>query len=346
MRKILFLVVALAMSLSYAGASELEYFKIYKPKEGMTADEIMQIKYQNKYSLFAKDYQSIGDVVFIEKDGSRRNRRFSRQRIILGRYSDDVSYKDLVMFTEPTSVKGLATLTWNYMKSTRDQDVWLWLPSLRKIRKVSAGQADDSFMGGDFTVEEITSRRFTDETYKLVGEENFKGYTSIFDGKVYHKDEPCFVIEARPVRSPWYYSKRITYVSRNFGGNILDEIYDPNGKLYRTLFRGWIIMNVNGKDYPAQDRVEGQDLRTDAEKIRLATRNTLQRADELGIKSLAFPALGTGVGGFPVDECARIMLGEVRKHAAGQTGLEKVIFALFDQWAYLAFEQELNRQRN
>ncbi|MCM8789762.1 MAG: outer membrane lipoprotein-sorting protein [Candidatus Omnitrophica bacterium] len=262
MRKISLVCAALWLLAASAFAADLEYFRVYKPTEGMSADEIMQIKYFNKYSLFAKDYQSIGDVVFIEKDGSKRNRRFLRQRIILGRTSDDVSYKDLVMFTEPTSVKGLATLTWNYMKATRDQDVWLWLPSLRKIRKVSAGQADDSFMGGDFTVEEITSRRFTDETYKLLKEEKFKGYTSIYDGKVFHKDEPVYVIECRPKRSPWYYSKRVTYVSKNFGGNILDEIYDPNGKMYRTLFRGWIIMNVNGKQYPAQNRVEGEDLRT------------------------------------------------------------------------------------
>ena len=262
MKRIILLLMGIALISGYASAADLEYFQVHKPKEGMTADEIMQIKYFDKYSLFAHDYESIGDVVFIEKDGSKRNRRFLRQRIILGRASDDVSYKDLVMFTEPTSVKGLATLTWNYMNPNRDQDVWLWLPSLRKIRKVSAGQADDSFMGGDFTVEEITSRRFQDETYKLIAEENFKGYTSFFDGKVYHKDEPCYVIECRPVRSPWYYSKRVTYVSKNFGGNMLDEIYDPNGKLYRTLFRSWIIMDVNGRPYPAQNRVEGNDLRT------------------------------------------------------------------------------------
>lgn len=262
MKKIVLLVLFLAFSCGYAVSAELEYFKVYKPREGMSADEIMEIKYFNKYTLFAHDYQSIGDVVFIEKDGSKRNRRFSRQRIILGRVSDELSYKDLIMFTEPTSVKGLATLTWNYMGTNRDQDVWLWLPSLRKIRKVSASEADDSFMGGDVTVEEVTSRRFSDETYKLTGEEKFKGYTSIFDGKVFHQDEPCYVIECTPKRKPWYYSKRVIYVSKNFGGNILDEIYDPNGKLYRTLFRGWVIMNVNGKEYAAQNRVEANDLRT------------------------------------------------------------------------------------
>ncbi len=90
--------------------------------------------------------------------------------------------------------------------------------------------------------------------------------------------------------------------------------------------------------------VMGQDLQTDAEKIRQATRNSLLRGDELGIKSLAFPALGTGVGGFPPDECARIMIDEVRRHSAGKTGLEKVVLVLFDQPAYQIFEQELEAQ--
>ncbi len=90
--------------------------------------------------------------------------------------------------------------------------------------------------------------------------------------------------------------------------------------------------------------VMGQGLQTDAENIRQATRNSLLRGDELGIKSLAFPALGTGVGGFPLDECARIMIDEVRRHSAGKTGLEKVVLVLFDQPAYQAFKQELETQ--
>lgn len=90
--------------------------------------------------------------------------------------------------------------------------------------------------------------------------------------------------------------------------------------------------------------VMGPDLRTDAEKIRRAAENSLKRADGLGIKSLAFPALGTGVGGFPLDECARIMMGQVFKHSAGKTGLERVVFVLYDELAYQAFKQELERQ--
>jgi O-acetyl-ADP-ribose deacetylase (regulator of RNase III) len=88
--------------------------------------------------------------------------------------------------------------------------------------------------------------------------------------------------------------------------------------------------------------VMGQDMKTDAEKIRQATKNSLLRADEFGIKSIAFPALGTGVGGFPLDECARIMMGEVRQHSARETGLERVVFALYGEPAYQTFKQELD----
>lgn len=90
--------------------------------------------------------------------------------------------------------------------------------------------------------------------------------------------------------------------------------------------------------------VMGQELETDATKIRQATRNSLLRADELGIKSIAFPALGTGVGGFPRDECARIMISEVGNYSAKKTGLDRVVFALYDEPAYQVFKQELNAQ--
>ena len=94
--------------------------------------------------------------------------------------------------------------------------------------------------------------------------------------------------------------------------------------------------------YVIHAAVMGQDLKTDAEKIRQATKNSLLRAAELGIKSIAFPALGTGVGGFPLKECARIMIGEVRQCSARK--LEKVVFALYDEPAYQTFKQELDAQ--
>ena len=96
--------------------------------------------------------------------------------------------------------------------------------------------------------------------------------------------------------------------------------------------------------YVIHAAVMGQDLQTDAGKIRQATTNSLLRADELDIKTVAFPALGTGVGGFPLGECARIMISEVRQYPAEKTGLERVVFVLYDQPAYQEFKRELDTQ--
>lgn len=88
----------------------------------------------------------------------------------------------------------------------------------------------------------------------------------------------------------------------------------------------------------------GPDLATSAEHIRQATRHALQRAEELGLSSIAFPALGTGVGGFPLEECARLMLSVVREHVSGGTVLGTIEFALFGSDAYQAFASVLQEE--
>ena len=77
---------------------------------------------------------------------------------------------------------------------------------------------------------------------------------------------------------------------------------------------------------------------TTAESLRLATRSSLMRAEEKTFKSIAFPAIGTGVAGFPLEQCARIMLKDVLDHLKVRSSLEKVYFVLFDEAALKAFQ--------
>ena len=81
--------------------------------------------------------------------------------------------------------------------------------------------------------------------------------------------------------------------------------------------------------------VMGQDLQTSAELISQATRRTLEVADELGSHSLAMPAFGTGVGGFPIGQCAELMVTEAR--AFEPANLERIVFAVFGHDAEQAF---------
>ena len=80
---------------------------------------------------------------------------------------------------------------------------------------------------------------------------------------------------------------------------------------------------------------------TSADIIRRATASTLRKADELGARSLALVAFGTGVGGFPLDQAAAIEVDEVRRHLDSGSGLERVVFAVRGPEARAAFEVAL-----
>jgi len=91
--------------------------------------------------------------------------------------------------------------------------------------------------------------------------------------------------------------------------------------------------------YVIHGAVMGQDLATDAELVRRTTRACLELADELGCESLALPAFGTGVGGFSLAACARIMVEEARAFTGAS--LRRVLFAVYGADAASAFERAL-----
>jgi len=89
----------------------------------------------------------------------------------------------------------------------------------------------------------------------------------------------------------------------------------------------------------------GMDFKTDSQIIRKATHSSLRKAEELQLQSLAFPALGTGVGGFPLKECAQIMLAETRSFLKTSEHLQEVRFVLFDQESCATFRQRYDELR-
>lgn len=91
--------------------------------------------------------------------------------------------------------------------------------------------------------------------------------------------------------------------------------------------------------YVIHGAVMGQDLRTNPELVRRTTERCLEVADELGLASLALPAFGTGVGGFPLSECARIMVDVAWRFEPAS--LRRVVFAVFGVEAERAFREAL-----
>lgn len=85
--------------------------------------------------------------------------------------------------------------------------------------------------------------------------------------------------------------------------------------------------------------VMGRDLKTSGEYIKSATINALKEAEKLKVKTIAFPALGTGVGGFPYEECAKIMKRAIKEIEKELISVQEVFFYLFDEEAFEIFKK-------
>jgi O-acetyl-ADP-ribose deacetylase (regulator of RNase III) len=79
------------------------------------------------------------------------------------------------------------------------------------------------------------------------------------------------------------------------------------------------------------------------EKLKNATLNSLKVADQNHLKSITFPAISTGIYGFPTDACARIMLTTTKEYLTGTTKIERIVFALFDEKSFNAFKERANK---
>jgi O-acetyl-ADP-ribose deacetylase (regulator of RNase III) len=125
---------------------------------------------------------------------------------------------------------------------------------------------------------------------------------------------------------------------RQKGGASVQEECDRHG----PIGLGEVALTGAGK-LPARCVIHAAVLRLGEppteESIRGAARRALELARERGLHSIAFPALGTGVGGFSVQRCAEVLLEETERHVAEGTGLEEVRFVLFGEPAYRVFEQ-------
>ncbi len=125
------------------------------------------------------------------------------------------------------------------------------------------------------------------------------------------------------------------------GGKVIEEEAVKKGpiKVGEAFF-------TSGGSLPAKYVIHAatmsMDFKTDEEKIRDSCRNALKVTQKLKIKSVAFPALGCGVGGFPLKAAAKIMAQEVLKHLRdNETSLKEIIFCLYDKEAYDIFNQNV-----
>jgi O-acetyl-ADP-ribose deacetylase (regulator of RNase III) len=134
-------------------------------------------------------------------------------------------------------------------------------------------------------------------------------------------------------------------IARKGGPAIQRESNEIIRKLGRSLHTGEAVL-TGGGDLPARfvihvaGPVWGEQSEEESDRLlRLAVRNSLALADERKLKSIALPAISTGIYGFPLERAAKQMLHEAADYLRGESGLQRVVFCLFGPQAYRAFAQ-------
>ena len=163
-----------------------------------------------------KDKTAVLTMTLINNNGSTRVRKIKQF------YKDFGSVeKNIMFFLSPADVKNTSFMNWSYDNDKPD-DQWIYLPALKKVKRISSDSKSDYFMGSDFTYDDLGDRKLDADVHKLLREETVDGIA-------------CYVVESIPKDEDYMYSKTITWIRKeNFVG-LKKEFYDEDGELLKTL---------------------------------------------------------------------------------------------------------------
>lgn len=179
----------------------------------MSGQQIMEKVYFNPTG---DDTQGELTMTLINNRGEQRVRNLS-QFI----KNDDKVEKKIMFFLSPADVRNTSFMNWSYTDGRAD-DQWIYLPALRRVRRISSDSKGDYFMGSDFTYDDLGDRHPNMDTHKILREETI-------DGKA------CYVVESVPKDANYMYSKTITWVMKDNFLGLKREFYDDRGRLLKTL---------------------------------------------------------------------------------------------------------------
>lgn len=130
--------------------------------------------------------------------------------------------KSIMFFLSPADVRNTSFMNWSYDEEGRDDDQWIYLPALKKVKRISSDSKSDYFMGSDFTYDDLGDRHPSEDTHKLLREEKING-------------EDCFVVESIPKEEDYMYLKTVTWVSKDKWIGLKKEFYDEDGDHLKNL---------------------------------------------------------------------------------------------------------------
>ena len=134
-------------------------------------------------------------------------------------FSKNNNKKQILWFLAPADEKGIAFLKIEH--ENKDNEMKLWLPDFKKIRRISPRKQSDSFMGSDMSYEDMTNRDINKYNYLILGEGTING-------------EECFILESKPNGIKSEYSKHESWITKNTFLPIHEKSYDRYGKILKN----------------------------------------------------------------------------------------------------------------
>ena len=159
--------------------------------------------------------------------------------------------KKIMFFVAPADVYNTSFMNWSYDEAGKDDDQWIYLPALKRVKRISSDSKSDYFMGSDFTYDDLGDRHPSSDTHKLIREEEIDG-------------EMCYVVESIPKEEEYMYSKTITWVVKDKWIGKKKEFYDEDGELLKTLT---VKESVKIKDFIVITLSEMHNVQSDHKTI-------------------------------------------------------------------------------
>lgn len=195
-----------------------------------SADEIMK---NNFLTVKVKDSTTNATFRLINPQGQERVRETDGKTMLISGTTDNMRY---VNFQSPSDVRGTKTLLIEH--TGKDDDIWIYLPAMHKVRRLVSNNKKDSFVGTDFSYGDVIGHKPEDWNHTLLREEKMDG-----------KD--CYVIESTPKRPEIGdnagYSKRVSWIDKVSSVTVRGEIYDLNNALLKKV-TSEDIQNVDAKN--------------------------------------------------------------------------------------------------
>ncbi len=179
----------------------------------LTGTQIIEKTY-NRAS--GEDQTSLLTMTLTNKSGQTRVRKIQQ-------FSKDLgdTEKSIMFFQSPADVKNTSFMNWSY-DSDKNDDQWIYLPALKRVKRISSDSKSDYFMGSDFTYDDLGDRKLTADNHKLLKEETV-------NGKV------CYVVQSISKDEDNMYSKTTTWIDKSNFVGVKKEFYDEDEDLLKIL---------------------------------------------------------------------------------------------------------------